>query len=344
MKKQFEMNRLYIPNFMFKLNLSRTEMKVLGFIISYKSDKFYFSNKHLSMMFNVSEKSISTAVNKLKQKGFINIKYAIKAGGGKIRFITKSELLLNLLTSDSNGQLEYKDASSPTGSFIPDNDNKANNSKINNDNPPLKDTTIPPNDWGDVDNFSNQGDLLNQKSGWDCKTDTQRLLEFWVQIEYPSLYQSASNEQRREIFRRFSRDASSILKVAGSLEVAKEAMVACRNWLIEKKLEYNLTTIAKKIHRFLDEAFRKYSFPPETDLSLLEEYKKLYRELKGNDVPLLNLSNSIRQKMRDANKNANDILVEGIRRLKQQLNGESSDERVRFLIGDLANKISINKI
>jgi hypothetical protein len=112
------------------------------------------------------------------------------------------------------------------------------------------------------------------------------------------------------------------LKVAGNLQLAKEAIVACRNWLMEKELAYNLTTIANNISKFLNETIRKYPFPPETDLELLEEYKRLYRELKGKDVDQLELANLIRQRVKEGNKDANEVLVEGIRKIKQRLNGE----------------------
>jgi len=381
-KKQYELDRIQIPKFLYKSNFNFTEARVLGFIISYHSDKFFFSNKHLAEMFNVSEKSISLAITKLKDEGLINVKYFVKAGGGQIRFITKSERLLELVKSDwnemesrtlrleENVMSSWKKTSSPAGNKLPGNNNKINNNKINN-KPPI----IPPFEKGEHDgcDFSsknilnskklenplnqeqsaqpsskidlNEGecpcnelaggtqpsqpaaiqnaDIIENKADLDdCGDDIQRLIDFWVQIEYPDLYQHASNGQRQEIFKRFSRDASFILKVAGNLQLAKEAIVACRNWLMEKELAYNLTTIANNISKFLNETIRKYPFPPETDLELLEEYKRLYRELKGKDVDQLELANLIRQRVKEGNKDANEVLVEGIRKIKQRLNGE----------------------
>jgi len=199
----------------------------------------------------------------------------------------------------------------------------------------------------DKEKDKNKGD--NNKKGddkvnWDnCRNDNQRLMAFWVQLEHPELYKNATKEQAQEFFKRFTRDSSSILKMAGNLEVAKEAVKACREWLRSKKLEYNLTTIARNIGKFLDETIRNYQLPPETDLFLLEEYRKLYKELKGEDIQQLELVKLIKQRMKETGKWVNEILEEGVRKIKQKLNSDIPNEQVRDLIKNISQKITIQE-
>jgi GTPase SAR1 family protein len=164
-----------------------------------------------------------------------------------------------------------------------------------------------------------------------------------VQLEHPELYKNATKEQAQEFFKRFTRDSSSILKMAGDLEIAKEAVKACREWLRSKKLEYNLTTIARNIGKFIDETIRKYQLPPETDLTLLDEYKKLYKELKDQDISQIEIVKAIKQKMKETGKNINEILEEAVRKLKQKISSEIANSEIGDVIRKVAEKVSINQ-
>jgi len=87
----FKLRFLVIPDWLYQEDLSGTALKILAFVISYKSDKFYFSTEHLCKMFNVNEIRIKRALKELKENGFIETKTIIKNGGGKIRFIILTE-------------------------------------------------------------------------------------------------------------------------------------------------------------------------------------------------------------------------------------------------------------
>jgi len=88
----FDLNYLVIPRWLYKdRRLSRLQMELLGFIHTYSGRQFYFSNQKLAEMFSVSEKGISKALLRCKFFGYVEIKYKIKADGGKIRFINKQK-------------------------------------------------------------------------------------------------------------------------------------------------------------------------------------------------------------------------------------------------------------
>jgi hypothetical protein len=210
--KQFELEYLVLPRALYKLDLNATELKILCFIISYNSEVFYFSNKQLCDMFEVSETSISIAVSNLKKKGFISIKYMIKANGGKIRFISKTNKLKELLMSD------FKNSLSRTLRTLKMKDNKIKDNKINNNN-----------------------------------------------------------------------------------------------------------IISSKI-----------------DLFLLEEYQKLYREWKGEDIQQTELLKILEERKKETGKSINRILEEGIRKIKQKINSDIQNEQVENLIKNVVNKVSIN--
>ncbi len=89
-KKKYKLRYLTLPEKFYSDNrLNATELKVLAFIYSYTGDRFYFGNENMADMFNVSGRSITNAVSKLRKLGYIDTSYDISAGGGKIRFITR---------------------------------------------------------------------------------------------------------------------------------------------------------------------------------------------------------------------------------------------------------------
>ena len=365
--KQFEIWNLNFPKFVYQMDLSFTEAKVLCFIITYASQKFFFSNDQLAKMFKTSTKTISRSITKLKNLDLINVKYSIKANGGTIRFISWSPKLVNLMKGnfdglaqvDINGSHNETLMSRPTGHECPTKEYKIKDNNINNNKPPLKDTTIPPFKKGeDVNIFFSGGNYLNQKSenslnepnlkidlsegecpsgegsgldgtlttpkqcnapNWeDCKNDVQRLIAFWVRLEHPDLYQGATREQKREFFRRFARDASSILKMAGNLKIAMDAVLECRGWLMEKGLEYNLSTIARNIATFVDDIINESQLP-NADPDLVAEYHELYKLATGKEISPTKFAEAVRKKMKESGNDVNKIIEDGISRLKQMI-------------------------
>jgi DNA-binding MarR family transcriptional regulator len=213
-KKQFELEYLVMPKALYRLDLNATELKILCFIISYNSEAFYFSNKHLSDMFEVSETSISMAINNLKRKGFLNIKYMIKANGGKIRFISQTNKLKELLISD------FKNSLSRTLRTL----------KVNK----VKDNKIKDN--------KKKNNIISSKIDW----------------------------------------------------------------------------------------------------FLLEEYQKLYREWKGEDIQQTELLKVLEERKKETGKSINRILEEGIRKIKQKLNSDIPNEQINDIIQNVVEKVSIN--
>lgn len=81
----FQLSYLVIPDFIYRdSRLNGIAIKVYGFINSY-SNPFFFGNENLAKMFNCSERSITEALSKLEEYGYISMQYTPKAGGGTIR-------------------------------------------------------------------------------------------------------------------------------------------------------------------------------------------------------------------------------------------------------------------
>ncbi|MEM4182175.1 MAG: helix-turn-helix domain-containing protein [Candidatus Pacearchaeota archaeon] len=128
--KIYELKYIVLPDFIYKLDLTGIELKLVGFIYSFSGKNFYFSNKQLAEMFNCSEKSITRAMLKIEKLELIEIKYKIKSGGGKIRFIEKKLLF----RTDKNVPSEGTKMSLQKGQECPFyiKDNKIKDNKINN--------------------------------------------------------------------------------------------------------------------------------------------------------------------------------------------------------------------
>lgn len=84
----------FYPEIAQNYNLNVTETLLYGFIRFYlqrSKNTFFFTNKQLAKVIKsnkeLSETSISIAINKLISVGLIDVKYKIKANGGKIRNI-----------------------------------------------------------------------------------------------------------------------------------------------------------------------------------------------------------------------------------------------------------------
>lgn len=79
-------------------------------------------------MFNVSERSISSAISKLEELEYIEVNSDIKAGGGTIRYIQNQAVPGKV---EEVFQSDTKRSSSRTRRGLLPNDNKINGNKIN---------------------------------------------------------------------------------------------------------------------------------------------------------------------------------------------------------------------
>jgi len=88
-KEKYQLRYLVMPDYVYQDNdLTDIARRVYCFIHSYNGEKFFFSNDHLSEMFNCAGVSISRAMTLLEELDYIEIDYKIKSEGGKIRFVT----------------------------------------------------------------------------------------------------------------------------------------------------------------------------------------------------------------------------------------------------------------
>jgi len=84
-----------------KFNLNHVETLIYGFIRFYKSNsssRFFFTNKQIAEIVDVSEPTAARALQNLAKKEVIQVGFKLKAGGGTIRFI--NSLSLNSENSD----------------------------------------------------------------------------------------------------------------------------------------------------------------------------------------------------------------------------------------------------
>ena len=86
----YKLKYLILPDFIYEdKGLSGLQIKIASFIYTFKGSEFYFSNKNLGDMFNVSEVSVSNAIGGLEKEGYISLKYKTKSNGGQIRYVTR---------------------------------------------------------------------------------------------------------------------------------------------------------------------------------------------------------------------------------------------------------------
>lgn len=106
-KIKYQLSYLVIPDYIYKDNrLTLIQLKVYGFIHSY-TNPFYFGNENLAQMFNCSERSITEALSKLEEYGYIKMTHTPKAGGGTSRLAVDCE-------SDWNSTSSRKLKNEPT--------------------------------------------------------------------------------------------------------------------------------------------------------------------------------------------------------------------------------------
>lgn len=87
----------FIPDYVSiekKLGLSMIETRIYGFVRFYMHSantkgRFYFTDRQLAEVTNVSEKSVSRSIKRLRELGLIKTSHKMKAGGGILRFILR---------------------------------------------------------------------------------------------------------------------------------------------------------------------------------------------------------------------------------------------------------------
>jgi hypothetical protein len=319
-------------NFFCGINITEQEFKKVFKDRIIEQDGYFFIPKFLKFQYpnglNSEKKAIKSVVNELKEYNLLEI----------VNQMFGDEFIM--IDNQKNIKKQRKNNKSLIDKGLISNQSVIDKVSIQ-EKEKDKDKEKEKEKEKDKNKGDNKGD---DKVNWDnCRNDNQRLMAFWVQLEHPELYKNATKEQAQEFFKRFTRDSSSILKMAGNLEVAKEAVKACREWLSSKKLEYNLTTIARNIGKFIDEAIRKYQLPPETDLYLLAEYQRLYKEIKSQEISQMELVKAIKQRMKETGKSINEILEEAVKKIKQKVSSEIGNSEIGNVIKNLADKISINQ-
>ena len=180
-------------------------------------------------------------------------------------------------------------------------------------------------------------DKDNQPVNWDnAKTDLHKLVAYWIQIDNPHLYQTATRGQIKGIYSRIAKSCKAILDISGDLETAKKATSICRNWLIEKKLNFTIETILRNIPKFVDMIKKNEILPPEIDTALWREYIEL-KQIKGQNIDKEKIISYLKEII-SKGYNPNKILEKKIIELKRTKKDNISD-----IVIDIANKLSVNK-
>lgn len=74
--------------------LSMIETLLYGFVrffLNNSGKKFFFSDEQISEILNCSMKTTSKAIKKLRDEGIIQTSYRMRAGGGRVRFVSFTE-------------------------------------------------------------------------------------------------------------------------------------------------------------------------------------------------------------------------------------------------------------
>ena len=120
---------LTVPMELLRLGLSGNEVLILAFVNSWLCEhpnRFYFSNKRLSKMFNLTEVGVSKILKRLTNAGYIQMSYKRKADGGQIRFIN--------VPTYTNFNYQLKQSISSNLNKVYGSNNNISNNNINIDN------------------------------------------------------------------------------------------------------------------------------------------------------------------------------------------------------------------
>lgn len=122
-KTKYQLRYLIIPDYAYSDNrLTLISLKVYGFIHSY-TNPFRFGNEHLAMMFNCSERSITEALMKLEEYGYITLKHTPQSTGGTTR------LAVDCYPDSQFTSSRVEKVEAPTRSLLLHKDIKDNNRK-----------------------------------------------------------------------------------------------------------------------------------------------------------------------------------------------------------------------
>lgn len=158
--------------------------------------------------------------------------------------------------------------------------------------------------------------IKNKLINWDnAKSDNQKFISFWIKIDNPTLYKTATSDQIKGVYGRFAKATKAILDIAGDLETAKKAASMCRDWLKSKNLDYTLETISKHLVKFVDGIKRNEILPPEVDSVLWSQYCEL-REIKKGKFDKIKAINELKNII-SISKNPNNVLEQKIIELKR---------------------------
>ena len=112
----FNVEFLVVPTWLLHAGLTAQEILIYSFISYFcgKTGKFYFSNEQMAEMFELDPSNVSKILKKLKEKGFIESKVKVRAGGGTIRFVQimqngKGEIATSGRVKTPKPYNEYKD-------------------------------------------------------------------------------------------------------------------------------------------------------------------------------------------------------------------------------------------
>lgn len=116
-------------------DLTQAETLLYGFIRFYMSNgtgRFYFTDGQLANVLDCNEQTIMRSIKTLKEKDIIKVGHKLKAGGGKIRFITNIRIPGNVTFQ------RLQNVTFTRLQNVTNNNNKINNNKINNIITPVK--------------------------------------------------------------------------------------------------------------------------------------------------------------------------------------------------------------
>ena len=86
----------------------------------------------------------------------------------------------------------------------------------------------------------------------NCSSDLQRFVSWWVSVEQPEVFKSATIAQAEGIFKRNGRAASSILKSCGNLDLAIKSAQKAREYYHSKGLDFSINAIERNVDYYLN--------------------------------------------------------------------------------------------
>lgn len=86
----------------------------------------------------------------------------------------------------------------------------------------------------------------------NCSSDLQRFISWWVSVEQPEVFKSATIAQAEGIFKRNGAAASSILKSCGGLDLAVKSSQKARDYYHSKGLDFSINAIERNIDYYLN--------------------------------------------------------------------------------------------